>query len=116
MMGEHELSHLRKPGNCTRVLDRAMAPADFLWVLAGEVLRVVHDQVGTCKKLSVAAVFPEEVADAGSKCVRMRFVITRIDESDTVRLKPVAQGKRRMIEVAAGNLDLSSSQPPLDEL
>ena len=67
MMGERERSHLRKSGDGTRVLDGAVAPADLLWVFAGQVLRVVHDQVGACKKLGVAAIFSQEVADAGSK-------------------------------------------------
>ena len=67
MMGERELSHLRKSGDGTRVLDGAVAPADLLWVFAGPVLRVVHDQVGARKKLGVAAIFPQEIADAGSK-------------------------------------------------
>ena len=66
-MGERELSHLRKSGDGTRVLDGAVAPADLLWVFAGPVLRVVHDLVGARKKLGVAAIFPQEVADAGSK-------------------------------------------------
>ena len=36
----------------------------------------------------------------------MRFVIARIDKGEAaVGLKPVVQGERRMIEVAAGNLD-----------
>ena len=76
----------------------------------------MHDQVGACKKLDVAAVFPEEVADAGGKRTRMRFVIGRIDKGDAARLKPVAQGERRVIEVAAGNLDVANPQPSLDEL
>ena len=44
-MGERELSHLRKSGDGIGVLDGAVAPADLLWVFAGPVLRVVHDQV-----------------------------------------------------------------------
>ena len=46
----------------------------------------------------------------------MRFVIARIDKGGAVGLKPVAQGERRMIEVAAGNLDVPNPQPSLDEL
>ena len=67
MMGERELSHLRKSRDGIGVLDGAVAPADLLGVFAGPVLRVVHHQVGARKKLGVAAIFPQEVADAGSK-------------------------------------------------
>src|SRR5262245_19717676 len=98
MVGKRELSCLRNSGNGTGILDGAVAPADFLRILAGEVLRVVHDQVGARKELGVTAVFPEEVADARSKRVRVRFVIARIDNGDAIRLEPIAQGERRMIE------------------
>ena len=60
LMGERELSHLRKSGDGTRVLDGAVAPADLLWVFAGQVLRVVHDRRRRCKKLDVTAIFPQE--------------------------------------------------------
>src|SRR5580692_1361063 len=46
----------------------------------------------------------------------MRFVIARIDKGGAIGLKSVAQGERRMIEVAAGNLDVPNPQPSLDEL
>src|ERR1700722_18439345 len=42
----------------------------------------------------------------------MRFVIARIDKGGAVGLKPVAQGERRMIEVAAGNLGVPKSALP----
>src|ERR1700722_309466 len=67
MVGERELSHLRKSGDGARVHGGSVPPAYLLWVFAGAVLRVVHAQVGARKKLGLAAIFSQEVADAGSK-------------------------------------------------
>ena len=61
-MGERELSHLRKSGDGIGVLDGAVAPADlFVGILAGPVLRVVHDQVVAPARTSAwRAIFPKK--------------------------------------------------------
>ena len=111
-MGERELSPFASRGGGARVLDGAVAPADLLWVFAGPVLRVVHDQIGTREKPPTwRRSSPQKIADAGGKRTRMRFVIARVDKGGAVGLKPVAQGERRMIEVAASNLDVLNPQP-----
>ena len=61
--------------------------ADLLRVFAGPVLRVARDQVGARKKFGVAAIFPQEVADAGRKRMGMRFVIARVDKGGAVGLE-----------------------------
>ena len=82
-----------------RVFDRAVAPAALGLVLGGRVLRVVDDEIGAGKELDVTAVLLGQVAGAGGQMPRMRLVIARVDDGDAVRLEPIAERERRMVEI-----------------
>ena len=116
VVGECELPHPRRPGHRHRVFDRAVAPADLHRVFAGEILRVMHHEVGAGEELGVAAILPGDVAVAGREAARMRLVIAGINHRDAVGLDAIAQGERRVVEIARGHLDVVDPQPSLDQL
>jgi hypothetical protein len=46
----------------------------------------------------------------------MGFVVTGIDDGNAVSLKPVAQGKRRVVEVLGADVDVANLEAALHEI
>src|SRR5262245_29659487 len=93
---ERELLDSGRPGNSQRIFDRAVSPADLLRIFAREILRIVHHQIGAREEFGVTMIFPGYLARTGRKRTRVRFVVTRIDDGNTVRLHTIAESQCRM--------------------
>ena len=93
-------------GQVDHILQRAVAPAHVARVLGRRVLAVVDQQVGAGDEFAVPPVARMHVSQhlaqrlaESSRGARMALVVGRVDQHHPVRLDPVTQRERRMVQV-----------------
>ena len=116
VVGEGERLHPAQPRHCDHVIERAVAPADLSLVLARPVLRVVDQQIGAGEEFDMALVLTADFPGAISERPGMRLVIAAIDDGHAVRLEPVAEGQRRVVQVLRLDRDVADPEHPLAEV
>ena len=93
-----------------------MAPADPLGVFLGRELRVVDDEVGIGEEGRVAQVAADDLPLATGDLAGERLMVAGIDNHATVRLEPVAQRQRGVVEVLRPDMDILDLELALDQL
>ena len=108
MVEQGQPPRVRRDREVHRPLGRCVSPRDLGGILLQRVLRVVDHQVGAGQELDVPrvlAVHAGGVAADIRMVARVRLVVGGVDDGDAVGLEPVAERRRRVVEVAGGDAD-----------
>ncbi len=105
-MGQRELSDARFACDTHRVLDRAVAPVDFVRIFSRRVLRIVNEQIRAGRELGVSQVGSIEPYVTVGGGMRIDLVIARVDDGRAVALEPVGERQRGMVEMVRRDADV----------
>ena len=114
---EREPAHPAGGGEVDRELDRAVAPAEVLLVLAEGELRVVDQEIRASDEGGVVdLVGAARRPLAAREGRRMRLVIGGVDDRRAVGLDPVAERQRRMVHVVRGDAHVVDLDAAFDQV
>ncbi len=114
---EREPAHAAGGGEVDRELDRAVAPAEVLRVLAEGELRVVDQEIRAGDERRVVnLVGALRRPLAARERWRMRLVVGGVDERRAVGLDPVAERQRRVVHVVGGDADVVDLDAAFDQV
>src|SRR5882672_2454758 len=115
-MCERDALHSSQLRDGDHVFDGAVPPANLSFVFRGAILRIVDQKIGARYKLSVTFILPADITDAVGERPRMRLVITGVNDGHPVRLQPIAQRHRRMVQVLRTDLDVGEGKDAFGEI
>src|SRR5262245_56871544 len=120
-MEEGQALRARGDGVVDRPLGRGVAPVHALRVLVHRVLCVVDDEVRPGEPLHVPSVLsvygrPAPYTGGAGTVSSVRLMVHRVHNDSAVRLEPVAEGERWMVEVARDDAHLADLEAALLEI